>query len=279
MVQRTRNPAARRLAIQRQALLDGTVTVETLARTLDVSVATIRRDLTSLEEEGLVRRTHGGAVFHPPRGADQAMDLREQIDPEAKARIARTAMQLIEPDQTVVMNDGSTVLALARELVAARMALTVVTAGVNVAVTLSESPAITAYLLGGTVRHRTLGTSGPFAEAMLQSFNPDTALIAAEGFSVDEGLTYSYETDSALARLMHTRATTTVVLATGRKLLQRDRITAIVARQVDVLITDCSDRAVLDPFEQIGVRVIIADPATAAAAPDLVASPDMEPIE
>ena len=92
MVQKTRNPAGRRLSIQRQVLLDGTVTVETLARDLDVSVATIRRDLTSLEEEGLVRRTHGGAVFHPPRGADQAMELREQIDPEGKARIARRTL-------------------------------------------------------------------------------------------------------------------------------------------------------------------------------------------
>lgn len=261
MAQKTRNPAGRRLSIQRQVLLDGTVTVETLARDLDVSVATIRRDLTSLEDEGLVRRTHGGAVFHPPRGADQAMELREQIDPEAKARIARTALQFIEPDQMIVMNDGSTVLALARELVATRMALTAVTAGVNVAMTLSESPSINAFLLGGAVRHRTLGTSGSFAEAMLNAFNPDIALIAAEGFSVGEGLTYSYETDSALARLMHARASTTIVLATARKLLQRDRITAIAARDIDILVTDCSQRSVLESFEKIGVRVIVASAA------------------
>ena len=274
MVQKTRNPAGRRLAIQRQVLLDGTVTVETLARDLDVSVATIRRDLTSLEDEGLVRRTHGGAVFHPPRGADQAMELREQIDPEGKARIARTALQFIEPDQTIVMNDGSTVLALARELVATRMALTAVTAGVNVAMTLSESASINAFLLGGAVRHRTLGTSGSFAEAMLNAFNADVALIAAEGFSVGEGLTYSYETDSALARLMHARASTTIVLATARKLLQRDRITAIAARDIDILVTDCSQRSVLDPFEKIGIRVIVASAATAPA----LDAPQDEPV-
>lgn len=268
MAQKTRNPAGRRISIQRQVLLDGTVTVETLARDLDVSVATIRRDLTSLEEEGLVRRTHGGAVFHPPRGADQAMELREQIDPESKARIARTAVQFIEADQTIVMNDGSTVLAVARELVATRMPLTAVTAGVNVAVTLSESPTIAAFLLGGAVRHRTLGTSGSFAEAMLNSFNPDIALIAAEGFSVGEGLTFSYEADSALARLMHSRAGTTIVLATARKLLQRDRITAIAARDIDILITDCSQRSVLEPFEKIGIRVIVASAAPAAIAPE-----------
>ena len=195
MEHKTRNPAARRLAIQRQMMLDGAVTVETLARELDVSVATIRRDLTLLEDEGMISRTHGGAIIHPPRGADQAFSLREQIDPEAKARIAASAVRLVEAGQTVVMNDGSTVLALAREIVAARLPLTVVTPGVNVAVALSEGREVTAYLLGGAVRHRTLGTAGHFAEEMLKAFNPDIAFIAAEGFSVGQGLTYSYEAD------------------------------------------------------------------------------------
>jgi DeoR/GlpR family transcriptional regulator of sugar metabolism len=263
MKHKARNPAARRLAIQRQMMLDGTVTVETLSRELGVSVATIRRDLTSLEAEGVVSRTHGGAIIHPPRGADQAFSLREQIDPGAKARIARSALPLIEADQTVVMNDGSTILALAREIVAARMPLTVVTPGVNIAVSLSEEPQVTAYLLGGTVRHRTLGTSGHFAEEMLKSFNPDIAFIAAEGFSVDQGLSYSYESDSALAQMMRARARTAVVLATARKLSQRDRITALAADEVDVLITDCVDPAILDPFKNLGIRVIVADSGAA----------------
>lgn len=261
MGHKVRNPAARRLAIQRQMLLDGAVTVETLARDLEVSVATIRRDLTSLEDEGVISRTHGGAIIHPPRGADQAFSLREQIDPEAKARIASAAAGLIEAGQTVVMNDGSTVLALAREIVAARLPVTVVTPGVNVAVSLSEGREVTAYLLGGAVRHRTLGTTGHFAEEMLKAFNPDAAFIAAEGFSIGQGLTYSYEADSSLARLMRAQADTTIVLATARKLSQRDRITALAAREVDVLITDCGDPAVLGPFEELGIRVIVADEA------------------
>lgn len=266
MSSRTRNPAARRLAIQRQVLLDGAVTVETLARELDVSVATIRRDLTSLEEEGVISRTHGGAVIHPPHGADQAFSLREQIDPEAKARIARAALRLIAADQTVAMNDGSTVLALAREIVTARVSLTAITPGVNIAVALSEGREVTAYLLGGTVRHRTLGTTGHFAEEMLKAFNADIAFIAAEGFSVAEGLTYSYEADAALARLMHDRAGTTVVLATARKLAQRDRITALAAAEVDMLITDCSEPAVIGPFQEAGIRVVVADGAAVLAA-------------
>lgn len=251
-----RNTAGRRLAIQRRLLLEGSVTVEALSRDLGVSEATIRRDLTILSEEGSVRRTHGGAVIEAPRGADQAFALREQLDADAKRLIARSALALVDPDQTLFMNDGSTVLALARELVAERIALTVVTPGVNIATYLSENPSVTAYLLGGRVRHRTLGTSGGFAEEMLATFNADIAFIAAEGFSVRDGLTFSYESDARLARLMSERATRSVVLATSRKLNQRDRIVALPAVAVDVLITDCSDRERLAGFSSSGIEVI-----------------------
>lgn len=249
------------MAIQRQLLLDGSVTVETLARDLDVSVATIRRDLSQLEDEGLMRRTHGGAVVQAPRGADQAFSIREQIDSEAKGQIARAACQLIEADQTVLMNDGSTLLALARELVARDLPLTVVTPGVNIATCLSENPRIDAYLLGGRVRHQTLGTSGNFAERMLDAFNADIAVLAAEGTTVREGLTYSYETDSALARQMHERASTTVVLATTRKLKQRDRISALPITSVDKLVTECTDPDILDPIVRCGVGIVPAVPS------------------
>lgn len=251
-----RNTAGRRLEIQRRLLLEGSVTVEALSRDLGVSEATIRRDLTILSEEGSVRRTHGGAVIEAPRGADQAFALRKQLDADAKRLIARSALALVDPDQTLFMNDGSTVLALARELVAERIALTVVTPGVNIATYLSENPSVTAYLLGGRVRHRTLGTSGGFAEEMLATFNADIAFIAAEGFSVRDGLTFSYESDARLARLMSERATRSVVLATSRKLNQRDRIVALPAVAVDVLITDCSDRERLAGFSSSGIEVI-----------------------
>lgn len=269
MVDQSRIPDARRAVIQRQLLLDGSVSVEHLSRELGVSVATIRRDLTTLEEEGAVRRTHGGAVATAPRGADQAFALREQLDPDAKRFIARAAYRMVRPDQTLFMNDGSTVLALARELTASDMTLAVVTPGVNIATCLSENPKITAYLAGGCLRHKTLGTSGDFAEQMLNAINADTAFIAAEGFSVREGLTYSYESDAKIARIMKQRSRRTVVLATARKLGQRDRITAFPANEVDELITDCTDEDILSGFAGQGVNVVTArDGADFGIGPD-----------
>ncbi len=260
MTDRIHNPAARRLAIQGELMSKGVVSVEALSKHLGVSVATIRRDLSLLEDEGHMRRTHGGAVIAAPRGADQDFALREQVDPEAKRTIALHVVRLIEPDSTLFMNDGSTILALAREIVAQRVKLMVVTPGVNVATFLSECPTVSTYLLGGHLRHRTLGTSGAFAERMLDAFNADTAFIAAEGFSPEFGLTYSYETDATLARLMSERAERTIVLATARKLNQRDRITALPVDAVDILITDSDAPDILAAYRNAGVEVITAQP-------------------
>ena len=256
MGDKTRNTAGRRSAIQRRLLLEGTVTVEALSRDLAVSEATVRRDLTVLSEEGTIRRTHGGAVAEARRGAEQAFAVREQLDAGEKRKIARRALAFVDADQTLFMNDGSTVLALARELVSHRVVATVVTPGVNIATYLSENPAMAVYLLGGRVRHRTLGTSGGFAEEMLASINADVAFIAAEGVSIREGLTFSYEPDARLARLMSERAARTIVLATARKLDQRDRFTALAAPAIDVLITDSPDCEKLARFSDVGVEIV-----------------------
>jgi DeoR family fructose operon transcriptional repressor len=256
---KNKTPSYRYSVIQRQLLMDGTVSVESLAQNLHVSVATIRRDLTQLEKSGNVLRTHGGATIAEQRGAVKAFAIREQIDADAKRSIAREALELIETDQTLFMNDGTTMMALANELVASEMALTVITNGVNIATALSENPNIVTYLAGGLVRHRTLGTTGDFAEQMLSTFNADIALIATEGFSIADGLTHSYETDAKIARIMDARATQTIVLTTARKLSQRDRILGIAASRVDILVTDCQHQDIVEPIRNSGISVFIAE--------------------
>ena len=255
---KNRTPSARRAAIQRQVLLEGVVSVESLARELDASLATIRRDLTFLDNQGAVQRTHGGATVTVARGADQAFALREQIDRDGKRLVARAAIELTKPGQTLFMNDGSTLLALAQELAASGITVTVATPGINIATTLSENPNITAYLAGGMVKHRTLGTVGDFAEHMLSTINADLAFLVADGLCVEEGLTYSYESDAKIARIMHTKASQTVVLATARKLGQRDRMTAFPASGIDLLITDCCNESRVQGFQNLGISVLVA---------------------
>jgi len=254
---RFRNPASRREKIQRQLLQSGTISVHELVNNLGVSAATIRRDLTLLDHEGTIQRTHGGAVASPARGADQKFYLREQIDIDAKRLIASAAYQSIIPEQTIFMNDGSTIMALARELLASKHKLVIATPGVNIATTLSENTLITVYLAGGIVRHRTLGTSGNFANQMLKAINADIAFLSPDGFSAQNGVTFSYEADSVLAKTMHHNASKTIVLATSQKLNTRDRITAIEAEKIDVLITDCTNEKLIKELELLDISIII----------------------
>lgn len=251
-------PTDRRVEIKNRLLIDGSLSVEALARELDVSVATIRRDLTMLEDTGFVQRTHGGAMVGTPQGADIAFSLREQTDREAKRLIARTAVGLIDTEKTFFLNDGSTMMAMARELAAMDLQMTVMSCGINVATTLSENPGIQTYLAGGQVRHRTLGTTGNFVDHMLSMMHADIAFIAAESVCAHEGLTFSYEEDAVIARKMSERAKKTVVMATTRKLSGQDRFAALPPRLIDQLVTDCDVSSVLSPFKQAGIDVLIA---------------------
>lgn len=258
MTEKKNTPTDRRAEIKRRLLIDGSLSVEALAIELGVSVATIRRDLTILEDTGFVKRTHGGAMVGAPQGADLAFSLREQTDQEAKRLIARTAVGLIETEKTFFLNDGSTMMAMARELAALDLKLTVVSCGINVATTLSENPGIQTYLAGGQVRHRTLGTMGSFVDHMLSMMYADIAFIAAESVCAREGMTFSYEEDAIIARKMSERAKKTVALVTARKLLNRDRFTALSPDMLDLLVTDCDDPKILRPFRETGIAILIA---------------------
>lgn len=252
-------PDDRRNAIRNRLLVRGSLRVEDLARELNVSVATVRRDLAALEHDGFVQRTHGGAMVDTPRGADQAFSLREQTDQGAKRAIARAAAGLVKTERTLFLNDGSTMLAFARELVSLDLSVTVATCGINVATTLSENATIQAFLAGGLVRHKTLGTTGGFVEQMLSVMHADIAFIAAEGLDAKDGMTFSHEDDARIARAMSQRANRTVVLATQRKLSDHDCFTAFGPDKIDLLITDCQDATLLQPFKDAGIKILVAD--------------------
>ena len=253
------NPAARRLAIQHELARRQTVSVEYLARILNVSEATIRRDLNALDtQSSMIRRTHGGAVIKAPSNAQQDFSLREQLNPEAKRAIAQSAVDMIDAGGTLFLNDGSTVMAVAREILARGLELMVVTTSLNVASLMSESSDVDVVLIGGRLRHRTLSTTGDLAVESLRSINGDTAFLSAEAFHPKDGMMMTYETDAALARTMSKRADKTIVGAISQKLNKRDRFTALQMSEVDAMVTDSGDPKVIKAFEDSGVSVTTA---------------------
>ena len=237
-----RNPAQRQGEIKRLLLARGALSVEELCALVSASPATIRRDLTLLQEPLGIERTHGGATVQALRPAEQHFAAREAQDVAEKRAIAEAALALIEPGSTIFMNDGSSIMAIAKAIVASGIELFVATPAVNVAAALSENPKATVCLLGGFVRQTSLATSGPFAEAMVAQINADLALISPDGLSAESGLTFTHASDAALAKCMSDKAQRTVAIAVGAKLRRTERIGALPLSAVSEIITGMPGR-------------------------------------
>jgi DeoR/GlpR family transcriptional regulator of sugar metabolism len=254
-----RNPAQRQGEIKRLLLARGALSVEELCSLVSASPATIRRDLAYLQDSLGIERTHGGAAVQALRPAEQNFAAREAQDVEEKRAIAEAVLTLIEPGSTIFMNDGSSIMAVAKAIVAVGIEVFVATPAVNVSTTLSENPKATVCLLGGFVRQTSLATSGPFAEAMVAQINADLALISPDGLSADGGLTFTYASDAVLARCMSDKARRTVAIAVGAKLGRTERIGALPLSSVGEIITGCTDAILLQGLRERGVKVTEVD--------------------
>jgi DeoR family transcriptional regulator, fructose operon transcriptional repressor len=166
----------------------GEVDVGKLAVELAVAPETIRRDLRLLEQHGLVRRTHGGAYPVETARFETSLAARTTRRVPEKRRVAAAAVELLGDAETIFIDEGFTPQLIAEALPADRL-LTVVTASLNTAAVLSTSTSVTAILLGGRVRGRTLATVDHWASRMLAGFVIDLAFVGANGISREHGVT------------------------------------------------------------------------------------------
>jgi len=178
----------RRLILER-IRSDGRGDVTELAAQLRVTAETVRRDLQVLQQHGLVQRVHGGAI--PTEGGRFESSLTQRAGhrvPE-KRRIAEAAVQHLNGAETIYLDEGSTQQMLAEELIKIDHPLTVITPSLTAATVLATSYSTTVLLLGGRVRHQTLGTVDHWAIDMLSDLVIDLAILGANGISVKHGLT------------------------------------------------------------------------------------------
>ena len=167
---------------------DGEIEVGKAAADLGVAPETVRRDLRVLEQNGLVRRTHGGAYPVETTSFETTLAMRSSRRVAEKRRIAVAAVELLGDAETVFIDEGFHPQLIAEELPADRR-LTVITASLTTAAVLAEKDSITVLLLGGRVRGRTLATVDHWATRMLAGFVVDLAFVGANGISREHGLT------------------------------------------------------------------------------------------
>ena len=235
-----------------------------LAEEFGVSEMTIRRDLESLEADGLARRVRGGAISVVSRSYEPPLSVRAATASEAKAAIGMAAAALVNDGDTVIIDVGTTTLELARAL-HGRRGLTVVTASLPIAVELGNDPDIRVLVTGGEVRHGELSLAGGMAEDAFTGLNCDLAFIGVAGVCAKPGLTEYNPGDARVKRAAIAAARRTVVLADASKLGRVTFATVAPLSAVDVLVTD-ADATVpaIAAIAAAGVEIV-----EAKTAPDL----------
>ncbi len=239
---------------------DGRVTAAEIVRRFDVSAVTARTDLNELAENGSLIRSHGGAVSPQEPTRDYPVSLKAVLHHDEKVRIGQAAANLVTPGETIILDNGTTTLEIARTLRNMRVqGLTVITNALNIATELSDCPGLNLIMVGGLLRQISYSFVGPQAEAMLAQLHADRLFLAVDGFSLDTGPSTPDVLEAHLNECMMNAARETTIVADHSKLGRRSvsRIGSI--DKVQRLITDGkANSGFLDSVRQLGIEVVVA---------------------
>lgn len=222
----------------------GRVAVIDLAEGLGVSTETIRRDLATLEAEGLLERTHGGAVRVTPGGrVERTLDSRSAERTEAKQAIAELALTLLPPRGGSILVDAGSTTARLASVLPPQHGLTVVTDSAPVAAALAAAGTDDLHLVGGHVRGLTGACVGHRALEALRTVRCDVAFLGTNGLDPERGLTTPDPEEAAVKRAMRTAGRRVVVLCDSSKFGHDHLVSFADLGDVDVVVTDSAPPA------------------------------------
>lgn len=251
-------PHERHQKILEQARNRSRVEVTALADELDVTSETIRRDLAVLERRGLLRRVHGGAVHIERLGYEPSVTARREHRTAEKARIGRSARDLLPDGGAILIDSGTTTMELVRAL-PSDIELTVVTNSVQAASYLAELPRIELLLLGGRIRDITGAAVGSWTRNALADLRVDVAFMGTNGITPDNGLTTPDQAEAEVKAAMVKAAARVVCLADHSKVGLSQLCRFANLDVVDVLVTDTGlEQDFADELTAAGPEVIRA---------------------
>ena len=254
------------IAEERRALLieklreDGYVQVTEIADELKISSATIRRDLTQLEEEGYCMRTRGGAVRSSQSTTlELPYELKKQKFVVEKDKIAHEAIDLVENGDTLILDAGSTTYALA-QLLSNKQRLTVVTNDLQIAISLASSPNIHLICTGGIARPHVFTLQGTEVVDFIKNLKVDKTFLGADAIHEDGSIGNVNIEEVAIKQAMMQAATTVILLADSSKFAIKGFAKVCDLNDVDVLVTDsgCPQKYKL-LVKQLKTKLILAD--------------------
>jgi DeoR family transcriptional regulator of aga operon len=249
-----------------QAILDvlhktGSVSVDDLSAQLEVTVVTIRRDLDALERDGLLHRTHGGAMpiqplFYEPFRHDRSFMIQVEKQADEKRRIGYAAAALIEQDETIAVTPGTTAAAVVRAL-PMNYNLTVVTNTANVVMELSKRKDLKVFVTGGTLHGEWFSMVGPHALRSLDNMLIHTLFIGADGLDPEWGATSFDQEEAEMIRTMCERARRHIAVVDSTKLGKAANWRICNASSLQTIVTDTNaTEEMIAPYREMGVQVI-----------------------
>lgn len=249
----------RRMEIVNVVNRDGKARVEDLAAQFDVSSVTIRSDLSLLEKNGYVVRSHGAAIPNTGVIAELTVHEKRRQNTGVKSLIGQAAAKLIESGDTVILDSGTTTREIATSLKSLEDVV-VMTNGLDVAMELASAPGVEVLMSGGVLRKNALSFSGSQAEYSLKNYRFDKVFLGVDGFDLRAGITTHSEQEASLNRLMCEISEQVIAVADSSKFGKRSCYMIREFGNIDILVTDSDiPEDYVHGLREMKVEVIIVD--------------------
>lgn len=242
--------------------IDESLGVDDLVKQLNVSEATVRRMFSILAEEGKIIRTHGGARLMSRTAPDYSFYKQSELNITQKEAIGKCAARLVNPDEILFLDSGTTVLSAAKAM-AGRIeggqlkGISVVTNSIIVAEVLGSLCKV--ILLGGQVRLFRKDISGPLVERYIKMFRADKAFVGTDGLTTKDGLMTTDEYTSYVDGEMIRRSSQSILVADSSKFNKPSFVSYARIDEIDLIITDSLlPESIRREYENYGVKIEVA---------------------
>lgn len=228
---------------RKQEILDllkkhGTVRVSELSQLFNVSEVTVRNYLTDMESKGLLSRTHGGAISSYKPYCSMNFNQRLEINNIQKDAIAKRVAEMIEPNDTIMLNAGTTTLLAFRHL-PSDYNLNIVTNSISIALEASLNPNYNVVLIGGSVNSKYQFSFGDDAISQLKKYHADKLILSVDGIDFNNGFSTYYNEESAIDKVMINLSDVCIVVADQSKFRRNAFVKIDDIGVADYIITSC----------------------------------------
>lgn len=238
------------------------ITTNELIEIFNVSGATIRADLSKLEEKNLIRRIHGGAVYNNSHDIIEHFEsflTRSLSKVKEKKSIGLKAVNLIDDRTTIMMDASSTVISMVNYLEDFKK-LTIITNGIQTAIELQKYEKFHTILIGGSLRYNSTSLEGLLGAGILDKLNADILFTSAHGFTTENGLTDFNPYEVELKSKMVKKSKKVIALLDHSKINKVSTSTFCDSKNIHTIVTDSkADLNYLNKAKDMGINIVIAE--------------------